>query len=72
METHLGERPISTDKNLPSCSFKKAQMRSIGNNFVHQLGNDWPRRLRVIVFEDLSTKKLVHNHCLAKSTSDAA
>ncbi|AFD00824.1 transposase, IS605 OrfB family, central region [Methanocella conradii HZ254] len=47
----------------------------IGNrryDFVHQLSRKLVNRFGLIAFEDLSIKKMVKNHRLAKSVSDAA
>ena len=41
-------------------------------NFAHQHSRRIVNRFQVIAVEDLSVNRLVHNHCLAKSISDAA
>jgi len=42
------------------------------NNFAHQEARKIVNRYGVICIEDLSINKMVHNHCLSKSISDAA
>ena len=41
-------------------------------NFAHQHSRDIVDRFGVIVVEDLSVNRMVHNHCLSKSIHDAA
>ena len=41
-------------------------------NFAHQQSRRIVNRFQVIAVEDLSVNRMVHNHCLAKSISDAA
>jgi putative transposase len=41
-------------------------------NFAHQKSRKIVNRFQVIAVEDLSVNRMVHNHCLAKSISDAA
>jgi putative transposase len=41
-------------------------------NFAHQHSRQIVNRFTVIVVEDLHANRLAHNHCLAKSISDAA
>ena len=41
-------------------------------NFAHQQSRKIVRRFKVIAVEDLAVNRMVHNHCLAKSISDAA
>jgi putative transposase len=41
-------------------------------NFAHQESRKIVNRFQVIAVEDLSVNRMVHNHCLAKSISDAA
>ena len=41
-------------------------------NFAHQHSRKIVNRFKVIAVEDLSVNRMVHNHCLAKSISDAA
>jgi len=40
--------------------------------FAHQVSHDLVERFGLIAFEDLSITKMLNNHCLAKSISDAA
>ena len=40
--------------------------------FAHQVSHDLVERFGLIAFEDLSITKMLINHCLAKSISDAA
>jgi len=40
--------------------------------FAHQVSHDLVERFGLIAFEDLSITKMLNNHCLAKSVSDAA
>jgi putative transposase len=40
-------------------------------NFVHRHSRRIVNRFQVIAVEDLSVNRMVHNHCLAKSISDA-
>jgi putative transposase len=40
--------------------------------FAHQESRKLVNRFQVIAIEDLSVNRMVHNHCLAKSISDAA
>nr|HET6900901.1 RNA-guided endonuclease TnpB family protein [Ktedonobacteraceae bacterium] len=42
------------------------------DNFTHQESRQIVNRFGVICVEDLQVKRMVHNHCLAKSISDAA
>ncbi len=42
------------------------------DNFTHQQSRQIVNRFGVICVEDLHVNRLVHNHCLAKSISDAA
>jgi putative transposase len=42
------------------------------HNFAHQESRKIVNRFQVIAVEDLSVNRMVHNHCLAKSISDAA
>jgi putative transposase len=41
-------------------------------NFAHQESRNIVNRFQVSAIEDLSVNRMVHNHCLAKSISDAA
>jgi putative transposase len=41
-------------------------------DFAHQKSRQIVNRFQVIAIEDLSVNRMVHNHCLAKSISDAA
>jgi putative transposase len=41
-------------------------------DFAHQHSRRMVNRFQVIAVEDLSVNRMVHNHCLAKSISDAA
>ena len=41
-------------------------------DFAHQESRKIVNRFQVIAVEDLSVNRMVHNHCLAKSISDAA
>jgi putative transposase len=41
-------------------------------DFAHQHSRRLVNRFQVIAVEDLSVNRMVHNHCLAKSISDAA
>jgi putative transposase len=41
-------------------------------DFTHQKSRRIVNRFQVILVEDLSVNRMVHNHCLAKSISDAA
>jgi putative transposase len=41
-------------------------------NFAHQESRKIVNRFQVIAVEDLTVNRMVHNHCLAKSISDAA
>src|SRR5262249_9936044 len=41
-------------------------------NFAHQESRKLVNQFQVIAVEDLSVNRMVHNHCLAKSISDAA
>lgn len=41
-------------------------------NFAHQHSRTIVNRFRTIAIEDLAVHRMVHNHCLAKSISDAA
>jgi putative transposase len=41
-------------------------------DFAHQESRKIVNRFQIIAVEDLSVNRLVHNHCLAKSISDAA
>jgi putative transposase len=42
------------------------------HDFAHQESRKIVNRFQVIAVEDLSVNRMVHNHCLAKSISDAA
>lgn len=42
------------------------------HNFAHQTARRIVNRFGLIAMEDLAVNRLVHNHCLAKSTYDAA
>ena len=42
------------------------------HNFTHQQSRQIVDRFGVICVEDLNTNRMVHNHCLAKSISDAS
>ena len=48
------------------------RIRNKRNNFAHKLSNYLVDHFGVIVFEDLNPSKMVKNHRLAKSISDAA
>jgi putative transposase len=41
-------------------------------NFAHQHARKVVNRFQLIAVEDLVVNRMVHNHCLAKSISDAA
>jgi putative transposase len=41
-------------------------------DFAHQTARRWVNSFGVIVFENLNTKGMLQNHCLAKSIADAA
>jgi len=41
-------------------------------NFIHQHSRKIVNRFGIIAVEDLNVNRMVHNHCLAKSISDAA
>ena len=41
-------------------------------NFIHQYSRKIVNRFGVIAVEDLNVNRMLHNHCLAKSISDAA
>jgi putative transposase len=42
------------------------------HNFAHQQSRNIVNRFQVIAVEDLAVNRMVHNHCLAKSITDAA
>ena len=42
------------------------------NDFAHQVSRQTINKFGIIAVEDLSINRMVHNHCLAKSISDAA
>jgi putative transposase len=42
------------------------------NDFAHQASRKLVNRFGIIAVEDLNVNRMVHNHCLAKSISDAA
>jgi len=42
------------------------------NNFTHQLSKKLINEFGIIVVEDLNINRMLHNHCLAKSISDAS
>ncbi len=42
------------------------------NNFSHQLSRRLVNQFGVIAVEDIKSSRMLHNHCLAKSISDAA
>ena len=42
------------------------------HNFVHQETRKIVNRAGIIAVEDIAVNRMVHNHCLAKSISDAA
>lgn len=41
-------------------------------DFAHKLSREWVNSFGIIAFEGLNIKQMQHNHCLAKSISDAA
>ena len=48
------------------------RIRNRRSNFTHQLSRNIVNSFGVICVEDLQVNRMLHNHCLAKSISDAA
>lgn len=68
-----------TKKGSPERRFRRKavarvheRIKNRRTNFAHKLSRQLVNKYGVIVFEDLSISKMVKNHCLAKSISDAA
>lgn len=76
----LAQRRLSKAKKVTHTAKKRKKVAAriherIGfrrHNFIHQLSWDIVSIFGFIAVEDLNVNRLVHNHCLAKSISDAA
>jgi putative transposase len=69
----LPERPeqVAIDVGLATARVHE-RIKFRRDNFTHQNSRQIVDRFGVICVEDLTVNRMVHNHCLAKSISDAA